>query len=59
MRHRAVRNAANRVSHACEVTIKVAATLVVLVIGFVLVLRYFGIPVPSAEQFIRDAARIL
>ena len=59
MRHRAVRNAASKMTHACQVTIRVAATLVFLTVAFVLVLRYFGIPVPSAEQVIRDATRIL
>jgi hypothetical protein len=46
-------------SHLCQVTIRVAATLVFLMVAFVLVLQYFGIPVPSAEQVIRDAGRIL
>jgi hypothetical protein len=59
MRNRAVRSAASKMSHVCQVTIRVAATLVFLTVAFVLVLRYFGIPVPSAEQVIRDAARIL
>lgn len=59
MRNRAVRNAASTMSHLCQVTIRVAATLVFITVAFVLVLQYFGIPVPSAEQFIRDAERIL
>jgi hypothetical protein len=59
MRNRAVRKAATSVSHVCSVTLKVAATLFILVVGLVVLLRYFGIPVPTAEQVLQDASRIL
>ncbi len=59
MRHRAVRYAASSVSHVCQVTIKVAVTVLVLMVGLMVLLRYMGVPVPSAEQLLRDAARIL
>jgi hypothetical protein len=59
MRHRAVRYATTTVSHVCQGTIKVAATLLVFIVCVMVVLRYFGVPVPSAEQLFRDAARIL
>ena len=59
MRHRAVRAAASQVSHVCQATIKVAATVLVLMVGLMVLLRYMGVPVPSAEQLLRDAARIL
>jgi hypothetical protein len=59
MRHRAVRKAASKVSHVCTVTIKVAVTILVLMVGLIGVLRYMGMPVPSAEQILRDATRIL
>lgn len=59
MRNRAVRHAASSVSHLCRVTLKVAGTILILVIGLVIVLRYFGVPVPTAEQVLQDASRIL
>lgn len=59
MRNRAVRAAAGQVSHVCQVTIKVAVTVLVLMVGLMVLLRYMGVPVPSAEQLLRDAARIL
>jgi|RhiMetdeSRZDD1v2_1073273.scaffolds.fasta_scaffold2946162_1 hypothetical protein len=59
MRHRVVHHAASKVSHVCTVTIKVAVTILVLMVGLIGVLRYMGMPVPSAEQLLRDATRIL
>lgn len=59
MRYRAVRYAATSVSHVCRVTLRVVATLLILMVGLVIVLRYFGVPVPTAEQVLQDASRIL
>ena len=59
MRNRAVRYATGQVTHVCGVTLKVAATLFVLVVGLMFVLRYFGVPVPTAEQVLQDVGRIL
>jgi hypothetical protein len=59
MRNRAVRSAATTVSNVCRVTLRVAATLLILVVAFVMVLRYFGVPVPTTEQVLQDVSRIL
>lgn len=59
MRNRAVRSAATTVSHVCRVTLRVTATILILMVGFVIVLRYFGIPVPTTEQVLQDVSRIL
>ena len=59
MRNRAVRYATGQVTHVFGVALKVAVTLVALVVAFVILLRYFGVPVPTAEQVLQDAGRIL
>lgn len=58
MRHRAIRHATTTLQKVCQATIKVAATLFVLTICLMVTLKYFGLPVPSADQVLRDFARI-
>lgn len=49
-----MRYAASTLRQVCETTVKVAATLLVFMVCLMATLRYFGVPVPSSQQFLHD-----
>ena len=58
MRYRAVRYAARRLRQVCQATLKVTATLLVVSVCLMFTLRYFGVPVPSGEELLRNVAEL-
>lgn len=58
MRYEAARYAATTLRQVCQATLKVTVTLLVFSVCLMVTLRYFGVPVPSGEQLLRNVAEL-